>query len=303
MEEMRQRGLETRSEAVYADCVSDDGRRGFVVRLCRYPEAGFAWVWCHLFLDGQVYAFTDHTLACDGSPSVLEADPLRYALAWPEGRVDFERDGDRQAPRRVSVAARCAAHAVAHPPHGNGPIECSIEAVFHPAAGAVSNLPGRSEVLGTMRATLVVNGRRQILEGRAQFHEQVQTIPRFTAPFTYLTLRGADLGLIAIRGARGSGGYLLRPDAVTEIVRIGLSPPGSVRRLALEQRDGNLLTGELVTAYDYSVPVFNGYRPGTLISGSLAGIAVTGCVNDYLTDQLSFDREHGSGLVLQTGTV
>jgi hypothetical protein len=297
MNDADQRGLETTSEAVYADCVSDDGRRGFVVRLCRYPEAGFAWMWCHLFADGQIYAYTGHTLACDGPLTDLSADPTAYALEWPDGAVRIERLGDRSAPGRCTIAARCAAHEARHPPHGSGPIAVRLDADFRPSSRAVSNLSGRTEALGTLEGQAVVDGRTIRFSGRGQFHEQVQTAPRFTTPFTYLTLRGADLGFIGIRLREQGRGFLLRATTTTEIVRIGLSPPGSERQLLLEDRSGTRIRGALVTTFDYSIPVFDGCRPGTLITGTLDGQSVSGCVNDYLADGLGFERTTEDGQV------
>lgn len=297
MKESAQQGLETTSEAVYADCVSDDGRQGFVVRLCRYPEAGFAWMWFHLFVDNRIYAYTEHTLACDGGLTDLAANHTSYALDWPSGSVRFLRSGDRSAPGECSLTAQCTAHEAAHPPHGPGPIQVHIDASFRPSSRAVSNLAGRTEVLGVTSASAVVNGRAISLSGHGQFHEQVQTAPRFTTPFTYLTLRGPDLGFIGLRLRGRSRGFLLRPSAVTEIVHIGLSPPGSIRRVALRDSSGGQCTGELITTHDYSVPVFDGFRPGTLVSGMLEGQRLSGCVNDYLADGLAFERMIARGLV------
>jgi hypothetical protein len=42
-------GADVYSESVYADGVSADGATGFIVRVCRYPSAGVAWCWGHVF--------------------------------------------------------------------------------------------------------------------------------------------------------------------------------------------------------------------------------------------------------------
>jgi hypothetical protein len=177
-----------------------------------------------------------------------------------------------------------------HAPHGDGRYGCTIEASFRAAADAVSNRAGRSEVLGVTTFTIDVGGNSHNFNGRGQFHEQIQSDPRFTLPFSYLTLRGPDLGLIAIRGPRGARGHLLRAEALTEIARIELTPPGSSRSVALHGADGSVTGGRLETTCDYSIPVFDGYRPGTLVAGEIGGVPVSGCVNDFLVDQLRFDR-------------
>ena len=290
MQERFQKGLETHSEAVYLDCVSDDGQTGCIVRLCRYPQAGFAWIWMHLFSNGRIFACTRHELACDPAETDLSADPTRYRLAWPQGEVDFLRNGHRSAPVSTELHCRGLVHEAPHPPHGDGQHPCRIDASFRAASEAVSNRAGRTESLGTVSVQVEVNGEKEAFTGRGQFHEQVQTEPRFTRPFSYLTLRGPDLGLIAIRGPGGARGHLLTGDAVTAIARIELTPPGSRRRLTLHGRNSERIQGELRTSYDYSIPVYDHYRPGSLISGSLDGTPVSGCVNDFLLDRLAFDR-------------
>jgi len=298
MKEMQQKGLETPSEAVYLDCVTDSGDAAFIARLCRYPRPGFAWVWGHLFVDNHVYAFTDHELPCDDLETNLDQDPTAYQLSWPNGVVAMHRSGPRHSPLACNLEGRFMVRDSAHPAHGDGPLECQVSATFRASSGAISNRAGRSEVLGTASITARLGDREFSFNGRSQFHEQVQTDPRFTAPFSYLTLRGADLGVIAIRGSRGARGHLLGRNEVIEIDRIELTPPGSVRELGLHGRDGSFFAGgRLRTTYDYSVPVFDGYRPGTLVTGELAGATVSGCINDFLLDRLHFDRSPISGAV------
>ncbi len=293
--EADQQGLETRSEAVYLDCVSDDGMTGCVARLCRYPLAGFAWVWVHLFHKGRVLACSHHELPCDASVTDPSAHPTRYSLAWAGGEMDFLRRGGRAAPVSAELRCRALVHNSPHPPHGDGTLPVRVQASFRAAAVAVSNRAGRTEALGGVSVTAEADGETLSFTGRGQFHEQVQTEPRFTRPFSYLTLRGPDLGLIAIRGRDGARGYLIRPDSVTEVIRVQLTPPGSRRWVVLHGRKGERVHGELRTTHDYSIPVFDGYRPGSLVSGTLLDTPVSGCVNDFLADSLTFDRWRPDG--------
>jgi hypothetical protein len=302
MLELEQRGLETRSEAVYLDGVTDDGRAGFIVRLCRYPHAGFAWAWGHVFMDGQTYAFTNHELSCEPEETDPGLDPTRYVLTWPGGETRFTRTGTSQSPRSAELSSTFRAHAARHAPHGDGAHSCGVEARFRASADAVSNRSGRSEVLGTTTFTLSIGKTRFEFNGRGQYHEQIQSDPRFTSPFSYLTLRGPDLGLIAIRGPLGARGHLLRTNGLTEIGRIELTPPGSMRTFVLHGRDGVPIRGRLETKCDYSIPVFDTYRPGTLVAGDIGGVPVSGCVNDFLLDQLRFDRVTGEGTAEETSS-
>jgi len=187
MQENAQRGLETRSEAVYLDGVTADGQAGVIVRLCRYPQAGFAWAWGHAFVADRMYAFTDHELRCDDFETDPDRDPVDYALSWSGGSTAFKREGPRHAPRSAEYRGTFSAHAARHAPHGNGSHHCRIEAGFRASADAVSNRVGRSEVLGTTRFSIEVGGAALEFSGRGQFHEQIQADPRFTLPFSYLS--------------------------------------------------------------------------------------------------------------------
>ncbi|MEZ5560255.1 MAG: hypothetical protein R3E86_17135 [Pseudomonadales bacterium] len=288
--ELAQRGVETRSEAVYADAVSENGDAGVIVRLCRYPALGTAWVWGHLFRDGAVYGYTHHELPCSSDETEVGADLARYHLSRPGMQIELVRRGPLLEPEHGSASARLPLHRGNHPPHGPGEHPGEVTLDFSPDARPVSNLPGRNEMLGRVTATISIDGERRSVTWRGHFHEQVQSAPRFTAPFTYLTLRGDGLGLIAIRVARGTLGQLIRDGRATQIGALRLAPPGRTRRLALTLADGTPLEGWLETTYDYSVPVFDTHRPGTLVRGELGGVSLSGCVNDYLSDQLRYDR-------------
>ena len=208
---MTESGGHTRSEAVYLDAVSGDGEMAMVARLCRYPQRGVQWAWLHVFVGARAYSFTDHRLACGAGFTDLDAADALYEASAAELQIRFERRGAVAAPSAATLFAQVRAHAqdgasFVVPADGPGSVALSVKASFVPDAVPVSNRQGRHEMQGRVSAELIVAGQPSVLQARGHFHEQEQSDPRFTVPFTYATLRGEDFGLIFIRVARGCRG-------------------------------------------------------------------------------------------------
>jgi hypothetical protein len=278
-----------RTEAVYLDLVTADAQQALVMRLCRYPADGIAWVWGHLFEGGRVFAFIQHDVPSSVRETAVDATVVTYAVEGTNCRLGFDRNGALGSVSDAHGRGAFEMHDCRHAPLGPGPILVEMDVSFTPTAAAVSNLDGRSEVLGVGQATVTIGTRSWRLAGGSQFHEQVQTAPRFTAPFTYGTLRGDRAGTIFIRGAKGARGHWIEGDTTEPIDRIELSPPGSARTIVIHTGD-RLRTGSLHTVYDYSIALPSGYRPGSVVAGQIDGVPVSGCVNDFLLDRLDYDR-------------
>jgi hypothetical protein len=281
--------LKVRSEAVYLDVVAPNAERGLIVRLCRHPQEGFAWLWGHVFLDGRVFAFTQHDVPCQAAVTHVEGARVSYRSEGGWSSLAVDRDGRLDSMVGARVEGTYALHESRHAPHGPGPIVATIEAAFVPTGRAVSNLPGRNEVIGEVRATLVLGRHTFEVNGRGQFHEQVQTEPRFTTPFVYGTLRAEDCATVFVRLARGARGHWIEGGGSHRVDRVEISPPGSRRSIVLHTEVGPR-TGTLETRYDYSIPVATALRPGTIVTGEIAGRAVSGCINDFLVDRLEYER-------------
>jgi len=278
-----------RSEAVYLDVVTPAADRGLIVRLCRHPQEGYSWLWGHVFLDDRVFAFTQHDLPCTAVTTPVETTAASYRSEGGWSSLAVDRSGALDAIVGARVEGTFALHESRHAPHGAGPIAATVEATFVPSARAVSNLPGRNEVIGEVRARVVLGRHAFEIEGRGQFHEQVQIEPRFTTPFVYGTLRAEGCATVFIRLTRGARGHWIEGGRAHAIERVEISPPGSKRRVVLHTEAG-LKSGLLETRYDYSIPVASGLRPGTIVVGAIAGRAVSGCINDFLVDRLEYER-------------
>ena len=264
-----------------------------VARLCRYPQRGVQWAWLHVFAGGQVFSVTDHSIACDEAFTDLEAPDAVYEVRHGGLRMRFERLGKAGAPSAATLEVQALAHeqaggTFAVPPDGPGPVAVSVRATFVPNAVPISNRQGRHEMQGRVNLELVLAGRPMHLEARGHFHEQEQSDPRFTVPFTYASLRGEGFGMIFIRGARGVRGQFTEGGRSVGITRVDIGGPATRRDIALTLADGRRLDGTLHARYRDEVRVNGESRPASIVTGSIGGQACSGCVNDFRIEALPF---------------
>lgn len=254
------------SESVYLDAVAPDGALAFVARLGRYPSTRTAWAWAHVFTPDGCVEFVDDHYPCTSDVVAVEEPDATYAA----GDVRFHRTGPRDAIARGDLSMRVGTLA--------------IDATFTPrrVLQGAGNLPGRTEEHGSVsvRATWPRGG--LALDALGQWHEQHQDTPRFTVPFTYLTVRGVDLSIVAIIGPKASGGIVRRDDVGARATAVRVGPRSATRELVVDLDDGSVLHGSLTTTYDYAVPINGTPRPGTIVTGTLDGHLVSGCVNDWV---------------------
>lgn len=267
------------SESVYLDCVTPDASAGFVLRLCRYPENDTSWLWLHVFHPGSVLAYNDHYLPCPGG-ATPEAAHATYALTGLP-RVEITRDGASDAVRDVRAIATVAAHRDPHAPYGPGDVPLRVEARLRPRQRLGGTLAGRFEVHGGVQTRISLEDRELEIAGLGQWHEQFQEAPRFRVPFTYASLRGPEVSFVGLASAGRARGLLWRSAATRRVQELEISPRALTRSLRLVDASGQRLRGEVFVSHDYSVPIYAGRRPGTLVSGTLAGQPVSGCVNDW----------------------
>ena len=278
------------SESVYADAVSADGRHGFIVRLARYPKLRQSRLWCHGFADDAVFAFTDHGAPCGDAVTDLAARRANYGGA--DGLpARFERIGERLQPSRCRIEANVLAHRAAHPDHGPGTVPLRVEATFVPGHEPVSSLAGRSEVLGAVEGSLRLGEKTLHLETLGHFHEQVRDTPRWRAPFCYATIRGANVYSVAIKLEQGAVGFVVRDDETARVTDFEIEAPSNERAgrsAVLVLEGGERVSCRYRDAHVYSVPIDDVRRRGSLVAGTMSDVAVSGCINDYLPERLSY---------------
>lgn len=261
----------TWSESVYLDAVTADGTTGFVTRLARHTDDGVAWLWLHAFLpDDDGVASVRDDLPCDAGRTVDDGRGVVYGLDTGDVSARFERRGPKDAPTGATVGVRIG-----------GPSPVTLEATFTPSGATGSNLPGRTEVLGDVEATLTTARRAYELGARGQYHEQHQDAPRFTVPFTYGTLRGERLGLVFLIGAARSGGFVRRGDAIELATSVSIDPVGESRSLRFALESGDQLELELRRTHHYLVPIAGRDRESSLVHAVTGADELSGCVNDW----------------------
>lgn len=275
------------SESVALFVTSADAADAVSLRLCRYPSAGTAWLWAHVFTADNAWSYNVDHLPCDDTVTDVEAADVTYAL---EGAA-FTRDGSREAPTGGTAVVAVNAHIGTDAPDAEGSTPVRIEGTFTPSGSAGGILPGRSELLGTAEATVHVGDRTFAVAGPAQFHEQHQTNPRFVVPFTYATLRGPSLSAVALVAPRRSGGFALHHEAGSaEVQAVAFStatidaPADGAATHAIEligAEPGDTVRGEAHIVHNFTIPLYGRPWWGTLVTAELGGHHVSGSVNRW----------------------
>jgi len=276
----RFRNLETLSESVHSGVASEDGETRLTVRLCRYPALGLAWVWMHARVGGQFYSYVDHLAPSGSDATRTETDLVRYSDT--AGTLVFERRGLVNKPVGASVNGACMARKTATSAFGKGEHRMAVEIAFSPARLYSGLNKGRTEVFGRSKAVVTIDGKRTEIEGPAQFHEQGQTNPRFTAPFCYMTLWGADAASTMLIAPKRRDGYLLEGDKATEIENVIVDPPAQQRAIHVKLADGRALEGEARVVQAYTLPMVGNTWRGHMVKVDMAGRTFMGHVNDYI---------------------
>ena len=102
---------------------------------------------------------------------------------------------------------------------------------------------GRFEHTGQVEATIRAGGKTIRLGGVGKAHEQTQTAPRFTAPFTYAMLWSADSGMIGLLSPERGYGDLDLAGRDTPMDRFRIEPWSPSRRFVAMLKDGRRVEG------------------------------------------------------------
>jgi len=272
------------SESVYADCVTPDGATGLMLRLCRYPTKRTSWLWAFAFLPGKIYGYNDHYLPCAEEATDVEKADITYEQHQGASAV-FHRKGTRDNPNGAHVLIEVRAHQGPSAPYGQGSVPLKIDMEITPYRRPWRMNRYRSEWVAGVEAKCQAGGSRFEVKGFGHWHEQHQKASRFMAPFTYISLRGEDLALIASFTENDDRGHVVGSAEPVKIVKIDIDPPADDRAVSLKLENESRLKGTISTVHRYSVPIYSGRRPGTLVTAQIDDHHLSGCVNDWLIDQ------------------
>ena len=280
------------TESTLLDLVTADGRSGFMVRIARNVDEGTGWVWLVTYGPDGVSGFVEDRFACAGHRTKDDATGAEYVVEMPVeagAEATVHRRGTSETPLGGHCVVDVLGHSSSDIPRGPGSDRLRVQAAFTvPDRPAGSNLPGRSESIVDVEATLTVNGVTRHIRGMGQFHEQLQDSPRFDTPFTYMSLRGVDLSLIGLKGPRAGGGVVISVDGPEQLPGLEIDAydkddPWRRRQFGcgVDATGAPRFLGHLEPTVRYSIPIGDGRRPSAIVRGELNGRAVTGFLNDW----------------------
>jgi hypothetical protein len=272
-------GEDTWSESAMVLCFDPDLRNGYSLRISRYPEKNATWVWLHLLVDGELYTFTDRAVPCSREHTTPEQTSAIYAC--PGLTVSISRLGSSAEMRALSFTADLVAHHGKSGVDGPGGSPVSLEGVFHPGPLRAGSPTGRFERTGPMEATLKAGGKTIRLTGVGKAHEQTQTKPRFTTPFTYAMLWSANAGLIGLMSKPGSYGDFDADGKDADIASFKIEAWAPTRRFVAILKDGTRVEGSAQTVQRYEVPIFGRHWYGRIVRAEAGGHQMVGMINDW----------------------
>lgn len=264
-------GTETYSESIEAGLADPSGKNFLTVRLCQFPEAGVAWIWAAVYLDGRFWKFEDNAVRWMGEPSVRPgAEYAEYAASVGTTQVSYSRTGTSETPMNGSVIFSSSE---------NGGIE--IEIVFNPSAQFVGLIPGRTEAFGEAVAKVRMGGQDLTFAGPGKWHEQQQSEARFTVPFVYASLWGDKVYSTLLQTPLGSGGYFIHNDTVTVFSDAQFTPPADLRQAHLTGRDGDDTELQLEEVHHYFLTIYGKPWRGSFVKTNILGMPVCGYTNNW----------------------
>lgn len=272
------------SESAMVMYVAEDGSVALTLRFCRFPDDGVTWLWCHVLTGDRLLGFTDHALACDGA-RVFAGSAAAYETAAPAAWI--RRSGSDGAMTEARFGADLAMVEGDQGRHGPGDVPVSLSGAFRPLYSLGEEVAaGRREVVGMLQGEIRLEGRRIALEGLAKYHEQRQVTPRFTEPFRYLCLWGADASCVAIASRAGQIGAALVDGHESVITRFEAPPVAAARSATLGLRDGTLLRADIRTLKAISLPIGEETWRGSFVTATLGARRLTGMLNAWRPDLL-----------------
>lgn len=279
-------GAEAWSESLMLLHFDEALRNGISVRVSRYPDQNVTWVWCHVLFDGQLYSYTERRLPCTALRNTAEVATGKYDSAG--AGVRFARIGLAAMLESIQLSTQNLCHAGGSDRDGPGEVPVGIEATFRPSA-LKDNLPaGRSEWTGIADIQLSVAGKRLRLTGIAKAHEQIQTAPRFNAPFTYAMTWSETASFIATASPARRYGNLEIGGIDRAVSRFEPGAPAAVRPFRVILADGETLTGTATRVARYDVPVFDRLWNGNIVRVELGDLRLIGMMNDWRPEANSF---------------
>ena len=259
-----------------------DASTTFDVRIARFPEAESGSLWFYLFVDGVQYGLVDDAVTLpDPGVTRIDAADARFALS---GSSIASLAGSNRQGRSMGgvLTARGHLHRNAHPETGPGSVLVQIEATLEASHEPIRVRPGRIEVMGQVRGVVRIENAVHSFELPGKWHEQVGERPSFAPAFTYLSIQGNSVGLMATRHERGAWGYVFADGRTEAVVDLEIDGYGAAERaFSATLANGARVQGRATVVREVSVPIEGQRRPGAtvLVESSLGPLV--GVLNDW----------------------
>lgn len=277
----------TWSESAGLQGFEPDGRTGFIARVQRFPGSGHDWLWLLLFTPKRVYGFIEEHLPAGRDVTRVDTDDVGYRVGnqqSPGGGV-LQRRGPRTEPGATVAFAYGKGHTGPRLREGVGEEEISASGVLTPAGPAEVWDDDRSDVIGAVSGKLGFRQKNVDLEGYGHWYEQHQFTPRFTTPFTYFSLIGAESALVALRTPDEVRGFIRRGAEVERLSGLEVSPVAESRRLRLTTGEGLEIELQTHDVHRYTMPIQRRRRPCSVATVDLEGRRLVGIIDDWMEDE------------------
>lgn len=280
-------GVDTWSESLMLLHFDPEGRNGISVRVSRYPDLNCTWVWCHVLLDGQMYAYTERRLPCSSTRNLGTAAVGDYSST--AARVAFTRSGSVDQMQDIRLSAKVLSRQSSEGRDGSGDVPIVVHALFRPEKLKANPPPGRSEWTGQAEVDLVVGKRRISLKGVAKAHEQTQTAPRFDLPFTYAMMWSPTGSFIATSTSKKRFGNFEADGIAHAVTDFQPSHPDRERHFTALLDDGKWVQGVASRVAAYDVPVFGRVWNGNIVTANVEGRPMVSMLNDWRPQDQVFE--------------
>ena len=270
------------AESVSISALSEDLSRSFDVRLGRFPPQGTGSLWISAYIDGVYYAVADESLELAHlNPSDIDHEAVEFQVTG-SSTAHFESSG-RNSPRMTGIVrATSMLHGAEHPGPGTGTIPVSVTAEFRVAHRPVEVRPGRMEVMGSIKAELLIDGAVCQFDSPGKWHEQTGSRRSFAPAFTYLFVQGDGIGIMATRHVQGAWGYVFANGVTTRLTGFEIDPYGSRTRVfTATLEDGRTISGTAEARRQTSVPIEGRRRPGATVAVKSDLVPMAGALNDW----------------------
>ncbi len=270
---------ENYAESVAMTAYAMNTQTSFDVRIARFPSQNRGSLWVYVFADRRHASLADDNVRLLDQQVVDVSQPdARFSVEGATLR-GFERDTENM---RGHLSVRARARGGPHPVPGRGGVPVSVRADFTASHAPVMVRPGRIEVMGSVAASISIDGNVRTLTMPGKWHEQTGVRLAFAPAFTYLFVQGPGRGIMTTRHARGAWGYVFRNDSVVKVVAAEIDPYGSRERIIeVVLEDGERIRGTARVVREVSVPIEGQRRPGATVRVESDIGRMVGVLNDW----------------------